>query len=59
MSNLEDIVEEMSLTAEAMIEDAKKAHKNKAAALRARKYSLTLAEIGKQFRKASIEHHKK
>jgi len=52
---IEDIEEQLA----SFKEELNKARKNASAAKRARKHTTELAKKFKEFRKASIEHHKK
>lgn len=56
---MKKLIEEMEQGIEVLAEELKGAETNKSAAARARKATLHLAELGKQFRKFSVAFHKK
>jgi hypothetical protein len=56
---MKDIVHDLSITASFLQAELVTAEKTAASALRARKLTLELEKLGKQFRAKSVKFHKK
>ena len=56
---MDEIIVAMTTQMDELVQELEACKTNKSAAGRARKLTLSLAKLGKDFRKQSIEYHKK